>query len=1054
MGKLTKSTRKFVQAKGKGSGGGKGSAFGKKHVKTRHVAPPRRAGGGGSVKAGELGAEEKKEKRRLEDMGVDEFLDGGFASGDDSGSDDGSDDDDMEDEDEEDEDGEGEDGDDDADVEEEEEDDDDDDEVVGGKEHHPVSKDNQRLKGENDTHRSQLEALKARDPEFYAYLQQTDAGLLDFQDDDEANSEDEGGEGAEEETEEAGLEGDPEESAGPSGRITVTSALVTKWCEAAKKGAPLGTMRSLVKAYRMACHYGDSEEEVATSMKIASAAVYNQLMLFMLKDADGLFRRMLGIDKKSAGATTVADLTKSSKWRKVGPLIKSYWGNSLHLLTGITDAPLLAFALRRLRASVLLVGPTRKLADKFLKACLDAFGSGEVAPRVQAFLAVRALAVAVPEPYLERCLKGMYRTFLANSKFVSAASAPHIAFMSTCCVELWGLDMPASYNHAFGAIRQLALSLRSALSMKTPDSYKEIYSWQGVNCLELWSKILGAHADKAELRPLVYPLAQLLLGSARLVPTPRFFPLRLRVIRALSGLAQATGFFIPVAPLLLEMLHWAELHKPPRSQPGAGGMPDMALQLRAGKSVLRTPQYQEEVITQVQELLTDHLSQWACSIAFPELSHMSLLQLRRFAKTSTVERFRRSTKQLVDAIDRNAKWVGTHRDCVDFSPKDVSRVNEFLRTESAAGKAPMQVFNAQLAARAAQRAAMRRTDDMTIKKGKRKGRDDDSDDDEDNDEAAVRKGDDSDGDDDIDMPMPIKKKAKKTAAQAALSALGDDGGEDGGDVVRDYEMSDEDEEEEESEEGGTAAASDDDSDDDDEDEGEDEDNDMIEGSDGDGSDDGPSMSGDEFDGGEGEEESEDFVDMMRGAGADSGSDDDGEGGGGGGRATAGAAGVAGAAVRAGAVAEAAAAARAGAAAAEAAAPVGAVAAADAGAAKAAAVAADSAAGAARADAGAVAATEAAVAVAAAAAPVVAEEAGSVAAAAARAGAVAAAAGEGVGTAAVAAEGAAAAKGGVEVAVASGAGAAAALAAGAAAGAAAGSELQRAASCRAPWRGEL
>jgi nucleolar complex protein 2 len=117
----------------------------------------------------------------------------------------------------------------------------------------------------------------------------------------------------------------------------------------------------------------------------------------------------------------------------------------------------------------------------------------------------------------------------------------------------------------------------------------------------------------------------------------------------------------------------------------------MALQLRAGKAVLRTPKYQEEVITQVQELLTDHLSQWACSVAFPELSHMSLLQLRRFAKTSTVERFRRTTKQLVDAIDRNAKWVGVQRDRVDFSPKDVARVNEFLRTESEAGKAPLQV---------------------------------------------------------------------------------------------------------------------------------------------------------------------------------------------------------------------------------------------------------------------------------------------------------------------------------------------------------------------------
>ena len=68
----------------------------------------------------------------------------------------------------------------------------------------------------------------------------------------------------------------------------------------------------------------------------------------------------------------------------MGPLVKSFWGNSLHLLSAITDPPLLAFALRRLRASVLMVGPFRKLADKFLKSCLDVFGgSAEVAPRVQ-----------------------------------------------------------------------------------------------------------------------------------------------------------------------------------------------------------------------------------------------------------------------------------------------------------------------------------------------------------------------------------------------------------------------------------------------------------------------------------------------------------------------------------------------------------------------------------------------------------------------------------------------------------------------------------------------
>lgn len=37
-----------------------------------------------------------------------------------------------------------------------------------------------------------------------------------------------------------------------------------------------------LQAYRAACHYGDSEEQVEESMRIASSAVYNKLMLFVL----------------------------------------------------------------------------------------------------------------------------------------------------------------------------------------------------------------------------------------------------------------------------------------------------------------------------------------------------------------------------------------------------------------------------------------------------------------------------------------------------------------------------------------------------------------------------------------------------------------------------------------------------------------------------------------------------------------------------------------------------------------------------------------------------
>ena len=45
------------------------------------------------------------------------------------------------------------------------------------------------------------------------------------------------------------------------------------------------------------------------------------------------------------------------------------------------------------------------------------------------------------------------------------------------------------------------------------------------------------------------------------------------------------------------MLQWAELSK--RPQAGAGGMPDLALQLRVSKNALRSPVFQEEIVSQV-----------------------------------------------------------------------------------------------------------------------------------------------------------------------------------------------------------------------------------------------------------------------------------------------------------------------------------------------------------------------------------------------------------------------------------------------------------------------
>lgn len=188
------------------------------------------------------------------------------------------------------------------------------------------------------------------------------------------------------------------------------------------------------QAYRAACHYGDGtsgkqgpreahesekredreDAAAAASFDIASSQVFNSVMLFVLREADGIFRAILegdsqgsgdlqgsgeggkrgkrgkkgggwgkgghqkggkawtarrGAEGGAEGGSLVATWEANSKWVKVEPLVKSYLGNSLHVLQQMTDPELQAFSLRCLRPSIPFLASFPKLARKFLKVC-------------------------------------------------------------------------------------------------------------------------------------------------------------------------------------------------------------------------------------------------------------------------------------------------------------------------------------------------------------------------------------------------------------------------------------------------------------------------------------------------------------------------------------------------------------------------------------------------------------------------------------------------------------------------------------------------------------
>jgi nucleolar complex protein 2 len=208
-----------------------------------------------------------------------------------------------------------------------------DDGAEGSDDEDGVGAQNARFKDEITAHKAQLEKLKEADPEFYQYLAATDSELLAFgagESDSEGEEEEEEEEEVEAEEEEEAVEPEkPAAEAATADKGMVTLAQVDSWCAAALSNASQGAMRSLLRAYRVACHHGDTEADVAESLRLGSSAAYNRLMLFVLREADGIFKRMLGCEGEEPEAAALPRLTR---WKKVEPLIKSYVGNTLHLL--------------------------------------------------------------------------------------------------------------------------------------------------------------------------------------------------------------------------------------------------------------------------------------------------------------------------------------------------------------------------------------------------------------------------------------------------------------------------------------------------------------------------------------------------------------------------------------------------------------------------------------------------------------------------------------------------------------------------------------------------
>ncbi|GFZ18217.1 Noc2p family [Actinidia rufa] len=481
----------------------------------------------------------------------------------------------------------------------------------------------------------------------------------------------------------------------------ITSAMVDSWCNAIREGAKLGAVRSLLKAFRAACHYGDDgEDESSAKLNIMSSSVFNKIMLFVLSEMDGILRALLKLPPSGGKKETITDLMSTKQWKNYSHLVKSYFGNALHVLNQMTDTEMISFTLKRLRYSSIFLAAFPSLLRRYIKVVIHFWGTGGGALPVVSFLFIRDLCIRLGSDCLDECFKGMYKAYVLNCQFVNATKLQHIQFLGNCVTELIGVDLPAAYQHAFVFIRQLAMILREALTMKTKEAFRKVYEWKYMNCLELWTGAICAYSSESDFMPLAYPLTQIISGVARLVPTARYFPLRLRCVRMLNRIAASSGSFIPVSLLLLDMLEMKELNRPPTG--GVGKAVDLRTILKVSKPTLKTRAFQEACVFSVVEELAEHLAHWSYSVAFFELSFIPAVRLRNFCKSTKIERFRREMRQLIRQIEANGDFTNKKRTSVSFLPNDPAAAS-FLEDEKKTGASPLSQYVATLHERSRQR---------------------------------------------------------------------------------------------------------------------------------------------------------------------------------------------------------------------------------------------------------------------------------------------------------------------------------------------------------------
>ncbi|CAI4742969.1 BGP_1a_G0050820.mRNA.1.CDS.1 [Saccharomyces cerevisiae] len=530
--------------------------------------------------------------------------------------------------------------------------------------------------------------LAEKDPEFYKYLEENDKDLLDFAGTsplDGIDSQDEG----EDAERNSNIEEKSEQMELEKEKIELSLKLVRKWKKQLHDSPSLKLLRNIISAFKVAVNLNKEENIEDYKYAITDEKAFHELMFMVLKDVPQAIQKMAPY-KIVKGART---LPNGGNVSRVSSIVKSHAGSLLILLNDITNTETAALVLHSVNELMPYLLSYRRILKELIKSIVGVWSTTrELETQIASFAFLINTTKEFKKSMLETTLKTTYSTFIKSCRKTNMRSMPLINFQKNSAAELFGIDEVLGYQVAFEYIRQLAIHLRNTMNATTKKSskinsaeaYKIVYNWQFCHSLDFWSRVLSfacqpekENGSESPLRQLIHPLVQVTLGVIRLIPTPQFFPLRFYLIKSLIRLSQNSGVFIPIYPLLSEILTSTAFTKAPKKSPNLAAF-DFEHNIKCTQAYLNTKIYQEGLSEQFVDLLGDYFALYCKNIAFPELVTPVIISLRRYIKTSTNVKLNKRLSTVVEKLNQNSTFIQEKRSDVEFGPTNKSEVSRFL----------------------------------------------------------------------------------------------------------------------------------------------------------------------------------------------------------------------------------------------------------------------------------------------------------------------------------------------------------------------------------------